>query len=112
MVRHVSLRSRLSRPANNIVCCRNKQLVRQKLYGMVPATRLGKRRHPLNDRTLPALLFLFTSGDPMQRRHFLKQIAVATAFAVAQLGVGAQAQAADTIKVGVLHSLSGTMAIS
>ncbi|MEO5699483.1 MAG: urea ABC transporter substrate-binding protein [Casimicrobiaceae bacterium] len=48
----------------------------------------------------------------MQRRHFLKQIAVATAIAVAQIGGATSAQAADTIKVGVLHSLSGTMAIS
>ena len=31
---------------------------------------------------------------------------------IAALAVGAAAQAADTIKVGVLHSLSGTMAIS
>src|SRR4051794_39331007 len=49
----------------------------------------------------------------MQRRHFLKHIAVATAIAAAQLGAAAQVQAAEgTIKVGVLHSLSGTMAIS
>ncbi len=31
---------------------------------------------------------------------------------VAGMGVSALAQAADTIKVGILHSLSGTMAIS
>ncbi|MEP6655898.1 MAG: transporter substrate-binding protein, partial [Betaproteobacteria bacterium] len=48
----------------------------------------------------------------MQRRYFLKRLALATALAVAQMGTGATAQAADTIKVGVLHSLSGTMAIS
>ena len=48
----------------------------------------------------------------MQRRHFLKRIAIATALAGAQLGFASQAFAADTIKVGILHSLSGTMAIS
>ncbi len=36
----------------------------------------------------------------------------AVAFALATLGYAAPAVAADTIKVGVLHSLSGTMAIS
>ena len=48
----------------------------------------------------------------MQRRYFLKHLAVATAVAAVQLGFGSQAFAADTIKVGILHSLSGTMAIS
>src|ERR1051326_4386478 len=41
------------------------------------------------------------------KRHLLKLIALA---ALALLSIGAQA--ADTVKVGVLHSLSGTMAIS
>ena len=41
---------------------------------------------------------------------FTRRLAILGA-AVA-LTLGAQAQAADTIKVGVLHSLSGTMAIS
>jgi urea transport system substrate-binding protein len=46
-----------------------------------------------------------------QRRYTLK--ALAAAAAVSTLGLtGLSAQAADTIKVGVLHSLSGTMAIS
>ena len=47
----------------------------------------------------------------MQRRSFIKQLALSAALA----GVGltaVPAHAADTIKVGVLHSLSGTMAIS
>src|SRR5512135_741415 len=48
----------------------------------------------------------------MQRRHFLKSIAIATAAASVQLGFANLAHAADTIKVGILHSLSGTMAIS
>ena len=45
----------------------------------------------------------------MQRRTVLKQLALSTALAA--LGATA-AHAADTVKVGVLHSLSGTMAIS
>ena len=46
-----------------------------------------------------------------QRRFTLKSLAAAAA--VAGLGfTGLAAQAADTIKVGVLHALSGTMAIS
>ncbi|MGB1111085.1 MAG: transporter substrate-binding protein, partial [Gammaproteobacteria bacterium] len=44
--------------------------------------------------------------------HFnLKKLTVAVA-AAGLLGSASLAQAADTIKVGVLHSLSGTMAIS
>ncbi|TXT30114.1 MAG: branched-chain amino acid transport system substrate-binding protein [Rhodocyclaceae bacterium] len=42
------------------------------------------------------------------RRNFIK----ATVLAAALSSIGMAAQAADTIKVGVLHSLSGTMAIS
>jgi urea transport system substrate-binding protein len=41
-------------------------------------------------------------------RHFL----VATAGLAFSLGATLCAQAQDTIKVGILHSLSGTMAIS
>ena len=48
----------------------------------------------------------------MQRRSFLKQLAASIALATGGLAIGSQALAADTIKVGVLHSLSGTMAIS
>jgi urea transport system substrate-binding protein len=47
----------------------------------------------------------------MQRRLFLKNVALTAALAAAGFA-SAQARAADTIKVGVLHSLSGTMAIS
>ena len=47
----------------------------------------------------------------MQRRNFIKATAVSLAFAAAGLA-SAPAIAADTIKVGILHSLSGTMAIS
>ena len=42
------------------------------------------------------------------RRHFIKATIVAAALA----SMGMSAHAADTIKVGILHSLSGTMAIS
>jgi urea transport system substrate-binding protein len=42
------------------------------------------------------------------RRNFIK----ATVLAAALASIGMAAHAADTIKVGVLHSLSGTMAIS
>jgi urea transport system substrate-binding protein len=50
----------------------------------------------------------------MSRRQILK-LSVASALALAtlaMLGLSPSAQAADTIKVGILHSLSGTMAIS
>ena len=48
----------------------------------------------------------------MQRRKFVKQLALSAALAAVAFTAGTPAQAADTIKVGVLHSLSGTMAIS
>ncbi|WP_372794324.1 urea ABC transporter substrate-binding protein [Pontiella sp.] len=44
----------------------------------------------------------------MNRKHFI----AVTALAMAVFGAAAKAQAEETIKVGVLHSLSGTMAIS
>ncbi|MDI6750835.1 MAG: urea ABC transporter substrate-binding protein [Pseudomonadota bacterium] len=47
----------------------------------------------------------------MQRRNFVKATAVTVALAAAGF-LSAPAIAADTIKVGILHSLSGTMAIS
>jgi len=42
----------------------------------------------------------------------LKKLAIAMAITASSLACTGLAQAADTIKVGVLHSLSGTMAIS
>ena len=49
----------------------------------------------------------------MSPRHFsLKTLAAAVAAAGLSLSLPFSAQAADTIKVGVLHALSGTMAIS
>src|SRR5437867_4190926 len=53
-----------------------------------------------------------TGPKTMQRRSFLQRLALSAALATAGLSVGTQAIAADTIKVGILHSLSGTMAIS
>ena len=44
-------------------------------------------------------------------RRVLRTLVAAAAVSTA-LGASPMAQAADTIKVGVLHSLSGTMAIS
>lgn len=46
----------------------------------------------------------------MKRRIVLKAASAAVALGFA--GIGLQAYAAETIKVGILHSLSGTMAIS
>jgi len=48
----------------------------------------------------------------MQRRTVLKRLALTAALAAAGLSSSVPVLAADTIKVGVLHSLSGTMAIS
>jgi len=47
----------------------------------------------------------------MYRRGFIRTT-LAASLAVAGLGFATLASAADTIKVGILHSLSGTMAIS
>ncbi|MEP7085637.1 MAG: transporter substrate-binding protein, partial [Betaproteobacteria bacterium] len=47
----------------------------------------------------------------MKRRGFFKTAAVAGVLIAAGV-IGQAARAADTIKVGILHSLSGTMAIS
>ncbi|KAI5915378.1 urea ABC transporter substrate-binding protein [Thauera sp. 2A1] len=46
----------------------------------------------------------------MNRRNFVKALTLSASIAAIGLPVGAHA--ADTIKVGILHSLSGTMAIS
>ncbi|MFA6040589.1 MAG: urea ABC transporter substrate-binding protein [Methylophilus sp.] len=45
------------------------------------------------------------------RRNFIKKVSVLAA-SIAMMGTMQLVQAADTIKVGILHSLSGTMAIS
>ncbi len=49
---------------------------------------------------------------PLQRRTFIQRLSVIAAATAAGLSFGTPVLAADTIKVGVLHSLSGTMAIS
>ena len=46
----------------------------------------------------------------MKRRSLLKAFALSATFL--SMGFSLQAYAADTIKVGIMHSLSGTMAIS
>jgi urea transport system substrate-binding protein len=51
------------------------------------------------------------SGEPMKRRTFTK-LALAAAVAAIGLGSGALYAQQKTVKIGVLHSLSGTMAIS
>jgi urea transport system substrate-binding protein len=48
----------------------------------------------------------------MQNRRTFLKAAVLSASIAAIGGLSASAYAADTIKVGILHSLSGTMAIS
>ena len=48
----------------------------------------------------------------MKRRMFVKQLAMTAAVAAIGLGSGSLYAQGKTIKVGVLHSLSGTMAIS
>src|SRR5438477_64346 len=48
----------------------------------------------------------------MQRSNFLKRMAISASLAATGMAVCLPSFAADTIKVGVLHSLSGTMAIS
>jgi len=48
----------------------------------------------------------------MKRRSFVKSIAAGAVVSALSMIPGRYALAADTIKVGVLHSLSGTMAIS
>jgi urea transport system substrate-binding protein len=46
----------------------------------------------------------------MHRRTLLKAFALSAS--VVAMGMSFGVQAADTIKVGIMHSLSGTMAIS
>src|SRR5688572_3001099 len=51
-----------------------------------------------------------SEGTSMQRRRFIKAFALSAT--VVSMGLAWSAQAAETIKVGIMHSLSGTMAIS
>jgi urea transport system substrate-binding protein len=61
----------------------------------------------------PALNFIpFHHEAPMSNRRTFLSSATRIAAGVTLLANGVSAQAADTIKVGILHSLSGTMAIS
>jgi hypothetical protein len=60
----------------------------------------------------PRLPTFFGVQPMMNRRGNLKALAAAAALSVGSLVVVPNALAQNTIKVGVLHSLSGTMAIS
>ena len=55
---------------------------------------------------------IYIKGGLMKRRNFLKRFAAGSVLAAASMVASQALFAADTIKVGVLHSLSGTMAIS
>ncbi|MBM3354876.1 MAG: urea ABC transporter substrate-binding protein [Betaproteobacteria bacterium] len=48
----------------------------------------------------------------MKRRMFIKQLALAASVAAIGMGSGSLHAQGKTVKIGVLHSLSGTMAIS
>ncbi len=66
-----------------------------------------------SDRDRPLQFFNAGKHDmPLQRRTFIQRLSVIAAATAAGLSFGTPVLAADTIKVGVLHSLSGTMAIS
>jgi membrane protein DedA with SNARE-associated domain len=66
-----------------------------------------------SDRGRPLQFFNAGKHDmPLQRRTFIQRLSVIAAATAAGLSFGTPVLAADTIKVGVLHSLSGTMAIS
>ncbi len=79
--------------------------------------KLARRLQEMFQRCKSALVFSNTlnlnwSDHMMNRRGNLKALATAAALAAGSLTFSVQVLAADTIKVGVLHSLSGTMAIS
>src|SRR4029434_8932211 len=59
-----------------------------------------------------AVISIQDTGPSMQRRTFIKRLPLWPALAAFAFTAATHTQAADTIKVGVLHSLSGTMAIS
>src|SRR5262245_55864356 len=60
---------------------------------------------------MPAFRAFHSKGGTMSRRNFVKSIAATAVLVAAGFGAPA-AYAQGTIKVGILHSLSGTMAIS
>ena len=71
---------------------------------------LGTRHNPWRLLAPPAAgESLMTSPNTTSRRSLLQVLAIG---AVASLGFAPAATAADSVKIGVLHSLSGTMAIS
>ena len=77
--------------------------------------RSRRRKRPRSHRLRidqNALSNIHQRGPHMQRRTFIRRVTLAATLAAVGITMGVPAQAADTIKVGVLHSLSGTMAIS
>jgi len=84
---------------------------------IVRSSKVTARRRimPRQDKSAAAQVCVrqpFDTGSTMQRRNFLKRLAISASLAAAGMAGSLPAFAADTIKVGVLHSLSGTMAIS
>ncbi len=90
---HQGLLALLAAPAPCVTCARRNAALARRL-------QVPRPNHP-------------QESDPMNpsRRHAGKSL-TAIALGMAALGFSPFASAADTIKVGVLHSLSGTMAIS
>jgi urea transport system substrate-binding protein len=72
-----------------------------------PASSLQRNIGQRGDGIYP---LINNRGDNMNRKQFLKSM-LGLALGAGTM-FGATAHAADTIKVGILHSLSGTMAIS
>src|SRR5687768_5767181 len=61
-------------------------------------------------RAIPPAKSLNPRGVPMERRSFVKALTLAAS--IAAIGSTSAFAQQKTVKVGVLHSLSGTMAIS
>ena len=64
------------------------------------------------DKCTVSFLNPYRESSDMQRRHFFRKLLAGAVLSAFGAMAGFAAHAADTIKVGVLHSLSGTMAIS
>jgi len=82
----------------------SKLLVARRLELRQPEAHCPAVRDPQAPAVSQSNIF---QGSSMNRRHLLKSL-----IGIAFSAMAATATAADTIKVGVLHSLSGTMAIS
>src|SRR5438034_8791788 len=80
--------------------------------GRLPHQCCAARAFVLRLSSGEAILNHSIRGNSMQRRSFRQRLALHVALATSGLAIAPQLLAADTIKVGILHSLSGTMAIS